>query len=65
MLRIVRKFGDVIGPVLAFEQMGLRTASHLSNRSSGADGHRAERNEKIRSGLNLASNKEGASYQNG
>jgi hypothetical protein len=65
MLGIIYEFGDVVAAIFAFEQMGLRAASHLSNGSSGADGHRAERNEKIRSGLNLASTKEGASYQNG
>jgi hypothetical protein len=65
VLRIVREFGDVIAAVLPFEQMGLCATSHLSNSGSGADRHRAERNEKIRSGLELASTKEGASYQNG
>src|SRR6185437_10917370 len=65
VLRIVEEFGDVKSPILAFEKMGLRAASHLSNGGSGADRHRAGWDEKIRSGLNLASTKEGESYQNG
>jgi len=43
MLWIIEKFDDVEPVVVAFDQMGLSAASHLSDHASRVNGHQFQR----------------------
>jgi hypothetical protein len=47
VLRVILKLNDVVAAVVGFEQMRLRSASHLPDEAAGVHSHRVCRNRKF------------------